>query len=116
MFGTFGRLVIVVALVVLCSAPASAQPVTFTGNYTQNFDGMGGAGTTPPTGWQYWNVNPAGASNTTWDNTSGVGGNGVPVSGVTATPGLTAMDTPTATNNNGYNSIGASGQASDRAI
>lgn len=34
----------------LASAAAFAQPIAFTGNYTQNFDGMG-AGLTLPTGW-----------------------------------------------------------------
>jgi len=108
MFGTFGRLVIVVALAVLCAAPASAQPVSFTGNYTQNFDGMG-TGTAPPAGFGIFSI--AGDSST-WTNTSG--SNSVPpspgisaVSGGTAggalTPQLIDSGNTAGTNVNGFN-------------
>jgi hypothetical protein len=118
MFGTFGRMVSAAAVLALfCVWQAPAQVILGTSGVSQNFDSsLGTTGTTPPSGWQVWNINPTGASNTTWDNTTGVGGGGVPVSGVTASPGLTAMDAPTGNNNNGYNSIGASGGTADRAI
>src|SRR5438094_10667824 len=120
MFNTFGRLALAVALVALCcAAPASAQPVAFTGNYTQNFDTMTPTGTAPPLGWQLFQI--AGA-NGTWTNTTGtnntaaIGGipNGAAVAGGTASTGLTPNDSPTGNNSNGYNATGSSGASTDR--
>ena len=36
--------------------------------------------------------------------------------GVTASTGLTANDNPTGNQNNGYNALGTSGAATDRAV
>jgi hypothetical protein len=127
MFGTFGRHLVVLAVVALIyAAPATGQPVSFTGNtYSENFNSMG-SGTTPPAGWGVLTI--AGASDT-WTNLTGnnntppnpassTGGipNGTAVAGGTAGSGLLVTDNPTANNVNGYNAIGSSGAANDRAI
>jgi len=121
MFGSFGRLAMLIALVTLCcAAPATAQPVSFTGNYTQNFDGMG-TGTTPPAGFGLFTI--AGDSNT-WTNTSG--SNSVPPTpGISNPVGGTAggalsvqnIDSGTAAGNqnNGYNAA-TSASPNDRTL
>jgi hypothetical protein len=120
MVNSFGRGIVAAAAVALgWPAPASAQ-VMFTGNYAENFNSMG-AGATPPTGWQVFQV--AGASSTWTHNT---GSNSVPaigaipdgtaVAGGTPSTGLVVNDNPTGNEVQGYNATGASGAAGDRGI
>lgn len=98
-----------------------AQAVLGPGGYSENFDSMGAAGTTPPTGWQVFQI--AGGSST-WINDTGsnsvadVGAipNGTAVAGGTASVGLVANDNPAANQVNGYNATGATGVAADRGI
>jgi len=120
--GSFGRFVLAPAVLALwCATPAMSQPVSFTGNFTENFNSMGAAGTAPPTGWQLFTI--AGDS-ATWTNSTGsnntvpIGAipNGAAVAGGTASTGLTVNDSPTGNQSNGYNALGASGAAGDRAI
>ncbi len=106
------------ALVLVATAPAATLSPS---GYSENFDSMGAAGTTPPSGWGVFSI--AGTSST-WTNTTGsnstpaVGAipNGTAVAGGTASAGLTANNSPTANNVNGYNATGASGAPADRGI
>jgi hypothetical protein len=85
-------------------------------NFSENFNSMGTAGTTPPAGWSIKNGN-SGTANTTWSATTGIPANGANsvATMVNAAGALTAITTPTATNNNGYNAA-AAGVTSDRMI
>jgi hypothetical protein len=117
------RLAVFVAITCLLGAAdsASAQGVFGPGGYFQNFDSMGAAGTSAPTGWQILQI--AGSSST-WINSTGsnstpaVGAipNGAAVAGGVAGGALVANDNPTANQGNGYNAIGASGAAGDRGL
>jgi hypothetical protein len=119
--------------VALCwSASAAAQAVSFTGNYTQNFDSMGATGTAPPAGWGVFGIagssgndtsvtphwtNLTGNNNTPPNPAAGTGGipNGTEVAGGNQGT-ISANDNPTASNaNNAYNATGAGG-AADRTI
>src|SRR5689334_10140862 len=115
MFGLCGRWVCAAAVLALCwSVPASAQPVSFTGSYTQNFDSMGTSGTTPPAGWTLLNITGASGD---WTNTSG--SNSVPpspgipggaaIAGGTPGTGLTAqlIDASNPAANNGSQGFNA---------
>ena len=101
-------------------AAGTAQAVSLTGaGYTQNFDSMGAAGTAPPTDWVVYTGN-SGTSNTTWGTaTSGAitanGANSVATMIAAATP-LTAITSPTATNNNGYNAALDASSLTDRVL
>jgi hypothetical protein len=115
------RALLIVTLSLCLITPAAAQALLGPGGYSENFNSMGAAGTTPPTGWQVFQI--AGASST-WINDTGsnstpdVGAipNGTTVSGGTASAGLVANDNPTGNQVNGYNATGASGGAADRGI
>src|SRR4051794_35330828 len=110
MFRITGRFVSAAGALALCWAgPVSAQPVPFTGSYSQNFDSMGTAGTTPPAGWTVLSI--AGSSST-WTNNAGSNSAppspGIPagaVVGGTPSTGLTARlidpANPAGTNVNG---------------
>jgi hypothetical protein len=90
----------------------SAQAVSFTGSYSENFNSMGTTGTTPPTDWLVY-TGASGSNNSTWTTT-------IPAAGVAAmvqtTGALTAITTPTANNNNGYNAAASAGATSDRVL
>jgi hypothetical protein len=75
-------------------------------SFFENFDSMGATGTTPPTGWSMMNAN-SGTSNSTWLTSilaNGANSVATMVNAVSAT--LTAVTTPTVTNNNGFNAAG----------
>ena len=99
---------------IICAGTASA--INFSGNYSENFDGMGATGTTPPTGFSLYVGE--GGSNSTWTNTTGITANGTTLSVasmVATSSNLTASAAPTATNNNGYNAANPN-NASDRIL
>ncbi len=80
-------------------------------DYTQNFNGMSSSATTPPAGWSVKN-GASGTTNTTWAtsvSTSGV------AAMVNASGALSASNTPTANQNNGYNA-GAPGDSANRLL
>jgi hypothetical protein len=93
---------------------------------------MGPTGTTPPPGWQVYQIagdsgngtgtpawtNLTGANNIPPNPAAGTGGipNGSVVAGGTPSTGLVVNDNPTANQVQGYNTIGSSGAANDRAI
>ncbi|SKB01648.1 Calcineurin-like phosphoesterase [Prosthecobacter debontii] len=94
------------AVTVTVSAPVPA----FT--YTQDFNGLGTAGTTPPTGWAiYGNM---GGTNSTWTNTTGIPVSEMGAGSVSTTLSATTSYTGTS-NSNGYN-YALSGSTSDRAL
>jgi hypothetical protein len=97
------------------SAFAQTQDFTVSG-LTQDFNSMGTSGTVAPAGWKHF-VTSFG-SNSTW--TSGItanGANSVASMAVgTAATTLTAITTPSATNNNGYNAARSTGNTADRAL
>jgi len=100
------------AALALAGASAHAQVALSGGAYDQSFDSMGTAGTAPPTGWSLY-TGPTGTSNSTWTSsiTASVVGQMVASSGA-----LTAITSPTATNNNGYNAARLPSATSDRVI
>lgn len=103
-----------VSALIACAGTASA--VNFSGSYSENFDGLGTTGTTPPTGFSLFVGE--GGSNSTWTNTTGITANGttLSVASMVATSGnLTASAAPTATNNNGYNAANPN-NANDRIL
>jgi len=92
------------------SINVQAVPVSF----SENFDSMGTAGTSPPAGWSMWNANSG--SNASWTDSIAIPGTGttsVATMVAAATP-LTVNDAPSTTNNNGYNAKGAS--STDRVL
>jgi len=100
-------------LLVFLSALACAgiaHAVNFNGTYTENFDSMGTAGTTPPSGWSVYGAFTG--SSTTWTSTIPASG----VAGGTQTTALTAATAFTATSNtNGFN-YALSSATSDRSL
>jgi hypothetical protein len=97
-------------------ANISVVPVPAGGSlsYSQNFDSMGTAGTTPPTGWSVKNGN-SGTANSTWVSSIPANGANSVASMVNAAGALTASSAPTATNNNGYNAA-APGNTANRML
>ena len=100
----------------LTAAAPAAFAVSLTGaGYNQNFDGMGVAGTTPPTDWAVLTGN-SGTSNSTWTSAiTANGANSVATMIAAATP-LTAITTPTSTNNNGFNAARSTSTTGDRVL
>jgi hypothetical protein len=80
------------------------------GGFTENFDSMGGT-TTLPAGWSF--LVAASGDKNTWTASAPIVQTGVSMNAGT---GLTLNDAPTASNNNGYNALGASGLTGDRCI
>jgi hypothetical protein len=99
------------AAIALATCTSHAALLTGSG-YSQDFDGMGVSGTAAPTDWAVL-VGPSGTSNTTWVSS-------IPAAGVAAmvsTSGvLTAVTTPTVTNNNGFNAALSGSATSDRVL
>ena len=97
---------------------ADAASLTAAG-YSETFDELGTAGTAAPAGWSLFKGD--GGSHTTWATTIPANG-AISVASMVATSGtLTASNTPTATNINGYNaeavkSSGALAGTSDRVL
>jgi len=100
------------ACLALLSAAAQAQ-VSFTGtDYTQNFDGMGTAGTTAPTGWSFFGN--LGGSGSTWTDATGIPAAAAGLGTANAT--LTATTTQSNSSNTaGYNRA-FSTATSDRSL
>lgn len=86
-------------------------PGNFLGSYTQNFDSMGTAGTTPPGTWTVWN-GVGGSGNSTW--TTSIAASGV-ASMISVSP-ITAITTPSANNNNGYNAADLAANTANRVL
>lgn len=102
------------ATLALASGSVHAADLTSAG-YTQNFDVMGTSGTTPPAGWSMFTGN-SGTSNSTWSTT--IPGNGAnSVASMVATSGaLSAVTTPSGTNNNGFNAAFSSANTANRVL
>jgi hypothetical protein len=98
----------------LLASTSFAVPITT--SYTENFDSMGTSGTTPPADWKHFLFNFG--DNGTWSSTipasgtNSVASTPVTVSGTT----LTAVTTPTANNNNGYNAAASTSAPNDRVL
>lgn len=91
---------------------------SFISSYTQDFNGMGTAGTAPPLGWSVW-TGP-GTSNVLWTAATGiVGGPSSTLDTVgqmtLSTAALTVSSAPAANANNGYNA-GAPGNSANRML
>ena len=85
--------------------------------FSENFDSMGTAGTTPPAGWSIKNGEATTSTNATWTDSIPIVANaatGSVKSMVAAAGALTVNNAPTANQNNGYNAQGAS--STDRVI
>jgi predicted phosphodiesterase len=82
-------------------------------NFFENFNSMGTTGTTPPAGWSMKNANSG--SNSTWSTSISASGTTSVATMVNAPTPLTAITTPNATKNNGYNAA-AAGVTSDRML
>lgn len=98
----------------LIASGAVAQTTSFgPAGLSENFDSIGTSGTTPPTGWSIWTTTTG--NNGAW--TSSIPGSGtVSVASMVAASGaLTVNNSPTATNNNGYNAA-LTGNTSDRVL
>jgi hypothetical protein len=93
------------------AAAAQAASLTPSG-YTQDFDSMGVSGTAAPTDWTVY-TGPSGTNNATWTSTIPVAGVGalVPAGGT-----LTAITTPTANNNTGYNAAASPSALANRVL
>lgn len=104
------------ALIALAAA-SGAHAVSLTqAGITQNFDGMGVAGTAPPADWKIW-VGESGTSNSTWTSSiTANGASGSVSSMIAATGALTVSSAPTATNNNGYNAAFNASTLADRVL
>jgi hypothetical protein len=85
----------------LAGGGAQADMLTSSG-YSQNFDSMGTTGTAPPLDWSVW-TGPSGTSNATWTAATGVPASGVASMVLAGTP-LVATNSPSGTNNDGFNS------------
>lgn len=104
------------ALLLLALAAAPAQAVNLTaGGYAQNFDSLGAAGTTPPTGWSVLTGN-AGTSNSTWTTTIAGNGSNSVATMVAASGALSAVTTPSGTNNNGFNAALSAAATANRVL
>ena len=104
------------ALLLLALAAAPAQAVNLTaGGYVQNFDSLGAAGTTPPAGWSVLTGN-AGTANSTWTTTIPGNGSNSVASMVAASGALSAVTTPSGTNNNGFNAALSAAATADRVL
>lgn len=107
------RSVSLAAFTLAAFASAHAADLTSTG-YAQDFDGMGATGTAAPADWRLL-VGPSGTSNSTWTNATGITPAGVAAM-VASTGTLTAVTTPSGTNNNGFNAAASAGGTADRVI
>jgi len=103
---------ITTAAVVLCVLAAPASAVTFTGNYTQDFNGMGQTGTVAPADWAVYSMSGSHDTFTAANPPAAVN----PFSGLTLQSTLTAVTNPTNQRGSvGYN-LGLSASATDRAL
>ena len=102
-----------VALAV-AALPSFASAALLVDSFTENFDSMGAAGTTPPASWSM-KVGNSGTSNTTWQSSITANGANSVASMVATAGALTATNSPSGTNNNGFNA-GAPGNSSNRML
>jgi hypothetical protein len=113
----FVRALIVGGVAAAAASSALGQASFGVSGYSENFDGMGSAGTAAPAGWRHFPT--AFGSNTTWASSiSANGANSVATTPVTAAATtLVAITSPTANQNNGYNAANRSpAPASDRVL
>ncbi len=109
---------ILLTAAVLTALASPSHAVVYNGAYAENFDEIGTAGTALPNGFTYF-VGESGTSNTTWSSATGIVANGATgsvASMVANTAGLTAVTTPSGTNNNGFNAAASSTSTSDRLL
>jgi hypothetical protein len=99
---------------ILATLGAANAATLLASGYTENFDSLGTLGTTRPTDWTNW-VGAAGTSNSTWTATSGISSADVAAMTLVTNP-LTAVTTPTVTNNNGFNAAASTSNTSDRVL
>lgn len=110
------RIYLSAAVALLAAGSAFGQASFVIGGYSQNFDSMGTSGTAAPTGWRHFTTS-FGANNTWTTSIPASGANSVATDGVaTAATTLTAITSPTANNNNGYNAARTAGTPSDRVL
>jgi Bacterial Ig domain/Calcineurin-like phosphoesterase/Concanavalin A-like lectin/glucanases superfamily/Purple acid Phosphatase, N-terminal domain len=91
----------------------------FITSYTQDFNALGTAGTTPPEAWTIWNGTVS-STNSTWTDAIPIFGGASTVANsvgtmVKSTAALTASAAPTTTANNGYNAANP-GNTADRLL
>lgn len=102
----------------LTALVGKSSAVSYSGAYSETFDEIGTTGTALPAGFTYY-VGESGTSNTTWSATTGIIANGTSgsvASMVANTVGLTAVTTPSGTNNNGFNAAASTTSTSDRVV
>ncbi len=95
---------------------SKSSAVSYVGAYAETFDEIGATGTALPAGFTYY-VGESGTINTTWSSTTGIianGATGSVASMVQNTVGLTAVNTPSGTNINGFNAAASSTATTDR--
>lgn len=119
---SFRKLVQPVALVATLGVLGTANAASLTGaGYSDNFDELGTTGTSLPSGWALYD-GESGTTHSTW--TTGIvanGASGSVASMVLNSTGLTASNSPSTTNNNGFNAeavtaAGTLAGATDRVI
>lgn len=107
-----------IGLSMLAATAAFGQASFGPSGYSENFDSMGSSGTAPPTGWRNLNPGTGFGSNTTWATS-------IPASGALSVAThpvtmagtvLSAITTPTANNNNGYNAAASPSLLLDRVL
>lgn len=111
------RTAIVLSALALVGSSAAAQTVNFGDlGISENFNSMGTSGTSAPNGWKHFTAGFG--NNTTWTTSILTSGSNslasIPVSSPATT--LTAITTPSTTNNNGFNAARTTGNTADRAL
>lgn len=101
-------------LAALALSTAHAADLGVTG-YQQTFDAMGTSGTTPPAGWSVLTGN-SGTTNATWTTSIPASGANSVASMVAASSALTAVTTPSGTNNNGFNAARSAADTANRVL
>lgn len=105
-----------VAFALVAAGAAFGQASFGPTGYAENFNSMGTSGTVAPTGWRHF-VTSFGANNTWTTSIAASGANSVATDPVTrAATTLTAITTPTANNNAGYNAAASAGTPADRVL
>lgn len=101
------------AALLILGATAQAAGLS-AGGYTENFNAMGTNGTAAPAGWTV--LTSSGGSNSTWTTTIPGNGSNSVASLVSTSGALTAVTTPSGTNNNGFNAAASAANTADRVL
>ena len=111
------RAIVSVGALALISGSALGVNLLAVG-YSENFNSMGAAGTTPPAGYTI-KVGATGTSNATWSTSTGITAAGVAALINTTGPLTASAGFPSTTNNNGFNAPAYNGgvvNSANRAI